>query len=203
MINTKKRECIRAYEFGSGAKYIEQFYSGNVMYPAIMILQTDQTSMGYGGGDLKALPPYLARLVDPIIGRWTGDALAFAGDYTTTKQNTVTDSDGEERFTDISGRVATAVRAIELSKFVEEAKPLAQIEKEYIAFLKEERCMWEDWMNKESVKCVLSALRSAYKHNNRIRANDRQGKYVEVSAGGSSIPDKADDVPPFKRAKLE
>ena len=103
-------ETVSTHEFGSGLKYLEQWFSGP-LYTAIMVLMTDTTSLGHGGGDfhIENAPEPLKVLIKPILGRWAGKRVVFAGDYTENDEHKQIDENGEERFTDISEKVATAV----------------------------------------------------------------------------------------------
>ena len=100
MKNLDKCEELSAHIFGCGLKYLEQWRSSTVS-TANMVLLTDVSSLGYGGGDfrLSDVPEELKKFVQPILGRWAGDRIVFSGDYTENKES---DADGNKTFTDIS-----------------------------------------------------------------------------------------------------
>ena len=121
-----RREYIYPYEFGIGAKYMEQLLSGR-MHAAIILLNTDMSSLGHGGGDLclsTQVHPVLRRFVARVAGRWFAKTVDFVGDYTEIETLTL-DSD---QYTDISRRVAAAVWAIEFSEWLRNHGPNAKKE---------------------------------------------------------------------------
>ena len=91
-----------------GIKWFEQF-SASGMYSGIMMLKTDVSSLGHGGGDLQVdeVPAPLQPLVKAVLGRWTGDIIELAGDYGTIQKKYEDDA-----FTDISPNVAAAVFSV-------------------------------------------------------------------------------------------
>ncbi len=70
-INLTKKEKICAHSFGYGAKFCEQ-YGSDELGKAIMLLIASSKCNGSGGGDLPELNN---------LGRWSGDRIAFVGDY--------------------------------------------------------------------------------------------------------------------------
>ena len=77
-----KKERLGTHELSYGIKWWEQF-SASGMYSGIMMLKTDVSSLGHGGGDLQVdeVPAPLQPLVKAVLGRWTGDIIELAGDY--------------------------------------------------------------------------------------------------------------------------
>jgi len=75
-----KKEYFTAatYLGASGFKYTEQFYSGTLLYPMIMILMTDCSSLD------EMLPK--EHNAD-AYGRWYGEEVAFVGDCSENKIN--------------------------------------------------------------------------------------------------------------------
>ena len=71
------------YMGASGLKYTEQFYSGTLLHPMIMILMTDCSSLGHGGGDPLIRKEHNA----DAYGRWYGEEVAFVGDYSENNIN--------------------------------------------------------------------------------------------------------------------
>ena len=82
--NLDKREDLGTHAFGSGLKYLEQWFTG-ALYAALVVLLTDTSSLGEGGGDfrLSKVPDELKPLLQPVLGSWAGDRIVFAGDYET------------------------------------------------------------------------------------------------------------------------
>ena len=74
------------YMGASGLKYTEQFYNGTLLHPMIMILMTDCSSLGYGGGDPDPLITKEQHNAD-AYGRWYGEEVAFVGDYSENNIN--------------------------------------------------------------------------------------------------------------------
>ena len=66
------------YMGASGLKYTEQFYSGTLLYPMIMILMTDCSSL-----DEMLTKEHNA----DAYGRWYGEEVAFVGDCSENKIN--------------------------------------------------------------------------------------------------------------------
>ena len=81
-----KKEYFTAatYLGASGLKYTEQFYSGTLLYPMIMILMTDCSSLGL-------TQEHNAHHMHPAnadaYGRWYGEEVAFVGDCSENKIN--------------------------------------------------------------------------------------------------------------------
>ena len=119
-------EYIYPYEFGAGAKYREQLQSGR-MHAGIILLNTDMSSLGHGGGDLcleTHVHPVLRRFVNRVAGRWFAKTVDFVGDYTTIKAVKL---DSKKRpYMDISRTVASAVWAIEFSEWLHKHGPNAK-----------------------------------------------------------------------------
>lgn len=110
MKNLDKRQCVNTHVFGSGLKYLEQWFSGS-LYTALTVLLTDMSSLGSGGGDfhLNDVPCVLKEYINPIIGSWAGDRIVFSGDYTEIAEYKEYDAQGDEVFDDISNRTALAI----------------------------------------------------------------------------------------------
>jgi hypothetical protein len=82
-MNKTKKQVLVSYDFGRGCKYLEQWFSGGI-HAALQLLMTENSSLGYGGGDfqLERCPLELRSLIEPFIGLWIDDSIAFVGDYT-------------------------------------------------------------------------------------------------------------------------
>ena len=114
------RECISAHSFGYGLKYIEQLGSPTLCN-ALMLLKTDMSSLGHGGGDLRLdedVFPAMKPFVVAVIGRWFGKTADFVGDYTENKELELQNEDGSDKYKDISEEVAAAVWALEFSDWL-------------------------------------------------------------------------------------
>ena len=76
-------EFISCEMFGCGKKWLEQFYNSGLMYKALMILTTDTSSLGKGGGDLnlEKMKPEFITFINPVLGRWVNKRITFSGDY--------------------------------------------------------------------------------------------------------------------------
>ena len=79
----EKKEYFTGTFLGLGSKYLEQFYSGEFLYPMLQILMTDCSSLGDGGGD----PKHCSAFSTDAYGRWYGKAAALVGDYTKNEVN--------------------------------------------------------------------------------------------------------------------
>ena len=70
---------------------------------ALMMLMTDTSSLGHGGGDFMmdtTIPPSLRVIIEPILGRWCNDKISFVGDYSERF-----DDEDRDGITDISSWV--------------------------------------------------------------------------------------------------
>lgn len=82
-----KKEYFTGVYLGIGSKYLEQFYNGQFLYPMLMILMTDCSSLGDGGGDPQHVEQSSGQLNTDAYGRWYGESVAFVGDYTKNDVN--------------------------------------------------------------------------------------------------------------------
>jgi len=96
-------EEFTSFGFGGGLKYTEQLFRHG-MHEALMLLMTDTSSLGHGGGDPKInnAPPTLRDLIRPIVGRWYGKKVMFVGDYSSIQKS-------HKEYTDITSEVVIAV----------------------------------------------------------------------------------------------
>lgn len=69
-VNLTKREYIHPHRLGDGLKLLEQASSSNLSAALTILLAT--MPQRRGGGDFQN---------NPFIGRWAGDKVTFAGDY--------------------------------------------------------------------------------------------------------------------------
>lgn len=78
-------EEFTSHGFGGGLKFMEQLFRHG-MHEALMLLMTDTSSLGHGGGDprIDDAPIPLRDLFRPIVGRWYGKKVMFVGDYSST-----------------------------------------------------------------------------------------------------------------------
>lgn len=118
------QETFNTFPFGAGLKYLEQWFKGG-LYTAMMILCTDTSSLGHGGGDfqIEKAPEELAALIRPVLGKWAGKRVVFAGDYTEVddhKDHIEVDGEQKERFTDITSDAAVAVWAMVICDMMDE-----------------------------------------------------------------------------------
>lgn len=183
------KESLSTHELGAGLKYLEQWWSG-AMYTAIMMLNTDKTSLGHGGGDfcLKDAHPEYRKLIEPVIGRWFGKRVEFVGDYTETPEF----KDYSESYTNITTEVATAVYAIVAADmFGSEIADISEARKSFLQFLTKEVSEYKTWENEASVRAVFAALQ-------RISGQ----KYKECTGDPSSSKKrKGDPSPPSNKRK--
>lgn len=77
VVNLTKREFIDQYQFGSGAKLLEQHGEGSVSSALHLLLAC---SSGRGGGDYQS-DNYDKKTGEGYVGRWAGDRIAIVGDY--------------------------------------------------------------------------------------------------------------------------
>ena len=69
-VNLTKREFINPHKLKTGLKMVEQAFSADIA--AAMVILLSVMPQRRGGGDMQN---------NPFIGRWAGDMVAFAGDY--------------------------------------------------------------------------------------------------------------------------
>lgn len=170
VINLDKKQTIGTHEFGTGLKFTEQFFASGFLYQALMVLVTDTSSLGTGGGDflIEDVPSELKVFIDPVIGCWSGDRVVLSGDYTKIKEHQQTDDDGNLLYEDISEQVALAVWAMvadEIMKStpvpIEAGIESARIVKnKLLEFLKKEVCDYKIWESDRSVQRLLAAIES-------------------------------------------
>jgi hypothetical protein len=157
--NVSNGEALHTFAFASGSKYLEQWRFGP-LYTAIMVLLTDVSSLGHGGGDfrLSDVPEELKKFIQPMIGRWAGDQIVFSGDYTQIKEYKESDADGNETSTDISDKTALAVwtmYACDIGIDTEDAKTTKE---RLLQFLKENVCDHKSWESDSNLKPLLAAI---------------------------------------------
>ena len=80
-----------------------------------MILKTDTSSLGNGGGDLQIseLHPEFRKFVEPMVGLWYGKTIDFVGDYTESSEYAGFKEDEDNDYKDITKDVFKALVAIE------------------------------------------------------------------------------------------
>lgn len=161
--NVTKRESLGTHSFGSGLKYLEQWFNG-ALYTAMMVLLTDLSSLGHGGGDfvMEEAPEELRKFIEPVIGSWAGDSIVFSGDYTEIEEYKDSDEDGEEAFTDISQETALAVWsmvACDMLKSHKSDTDDAKVVKDRILeFLTNHSCVAVRPYNDANVKSILDTI---------------------------------------------
>ena len=158
MKNLDKKQILYTHSFGSGLKYMEQWLSGS-LYSAMMILLTDTTSLGCGGGDfhLDCVPLELAKFIVPVIGSWAGDRVVFSGDYTEKKEYEETDKNGEEVFFDVSTQTALALWAM-IACHVSKYEFTADKRGKLLVFMKEAVSRFEHWEHEENFRQILDEI---------------------------------------------
>ena len=163
MKNLDKRQSLSTHKFGNGLKYLEQWFSGP-LYTALMVLLTDISSLGDGGGDfrLDKAPSQLKKFIEPIIGSWAGDRVVFSGDYTKVEEHEETDQEGNELFEDISEKTALAIWTMlacdMISMQANNAEQLTQLKIELCKFLKNEVCSYKVWEDEPSLKPLMATI---------------------------------------------
>ena len=125
-----KKERLCTHELSYGLKWWEQVHAGGI-HTALMLLKTDVSSLGHGGGDLvlQELPTALQPLVTAVLGSWTGHNIEFTGDYSNKLKI-------DDSWSDISPQVAAAVFAIEHESWYNEDQNAT----DNIAALKQKLC---------------------------------------------------------------
>lgn len=164
MKNLDKRQSLSTHTFGNGLKYLEQWFSGP-LYTALMVLLTDISSLGDGGGDfrLDEAPSQLKKFIEPIIGSWAGDRVVFSGDYTKVDEHEETDQEGNELFEDISEKTALAIWTMLACDMIsmqskDTERQLKQVKIELCKFLKKEVCLYKIWEDEASLKPLLATI---------------------------------------------
>ena len=69
-VNLTKREFINPHKLNTGLKMVEQAFSADIA--AAMVILLSVMPKRRGGGDMQE---------NPFIGRWAGDMVVLAGDY--------------------------------------------------------------------------------------------------------------------------
>lgn len=153
------KEFFGTHELGTGLKYLEQFISAQ-MYTAIMMLQTDTSSLGNGGGDLQMedIHPNLKALIEPIIGRWSGCNVEFVGDYTQIESHTI----DMDNCTNIGKEVATAVLATYVASLLSVPTDTETAKKNMEGFRKflKKDLHWSSYTVPNPIKTVTNAYMS-------------------------------------------
>jgi hypothetical protein len=169
---------------GPGLKYLEQWFSGQ-MYCAIMMLNTDTSSLGHGGGDLcldHHTPAPLLTLIQPIIGRWSRYPVEFIGDYTKINEHQIDDS-----WTNIEREVATAVIAAIAGDLLH-VPDSEQSAKENIqtlyTHLRERFCPYEHWQTHAPTQDVVRAY--------MLQLNDTRKRDTDANTGIFTKKQKAE-----------
>ena len=204
MKNLDKREVLSTHAFGSGLKYLEQWFAG-ALYTALMVLLTDISSLGNGGGDfrLSDAPDELKKFIEPVIGSWAGNRIVFSGDYTEIKEYEESDADGNETFTDISDKTALAVWtmiACDTINMVHADKECANNSKKFgigmakavkdhlLTFLKDNVCGYKSWQTDSDVKLLLAAIEKLMPEQTHVPATKRSRTLnQEVVHGGRRL----------------
>ena len=164
MKNLDKRQYLNTHAFGSGLKYLEQWFSG-CLYTALMVLLTDLSSLGCGCGDfcLNEASSELKQFIEPVLGLWAGDRVVFSGDYTTVEEYEEADQEGNASFEDISEKTALAIWTMLACDMISNQakhteRQLKQVKIELCNFLKEEVCSCTIWENQASLKPLLATI---------------------------------------------
>lgn len=200
MKNLDKRQCLSTHTFGNGLKYLEQWFSGP-LYTALMVLLTDLSSLGDGGGDfrLDEAPNQLKKFIEPIIGSWAGDRVVFSGDYTKVEEHEETDQEGNDLFEDISEKTALAMwtmLACDMirmqSKDEDTERQLKQVKIELCNFLKKEVCSYKMWEEEASLKPLLAAID---KQSRKALMNDEEEatSEIQMSAKKNALKHKREE----------
>ena len=155
---------VGAFGWGaSGQKYMEIWHRNpSLMWRALMLLNTDTSSLGSGGGDLSLaeIHPSLAKFVEPVLGRWFGKRVDIVGDYTKNEELCTHNPDGTNKLADVSTDVAAAVFAVDLSLCLEQCD--GDFDKAKHGFL--EKCLGDAQLAKidEAMKDILKKSNPAY-----------------------------------------
>tara|TARA_A100001015_G_C14905645_1_gene678213 strand:- start:210 stop:683 length:474 start_codon:yes stop_codon:yes gene_type:complete len=104
-------EIVYSNILGAGQKWMEQFYDSGLNYKSIMILTTDTTSLGKGGGDLNLgnMNSTLLQFVTPMLGLWKDKKIRLLGDYSDVKH---------DNYKDISTNIKLSVLSIIYNDFL-------------------------------------------------------------------------------------
>jgi len=78
ILNLDKKQYLRPWNFGDGAKLLEFGTSGNGVMLGLAILLSDGNDRG--GGDLR-VPENAPEELNSLIGSWAGDRIVVSGDY--------------------------------------------------------------------------------------------------------------------------
>ena len=160
-LNLDDGECLSTHDFGRGLKYLEQWFSG-ALHTALMVLCTDTSSLGHGGGDfhISDAPPELVQLIEPVLGRWAGKRIVFAGDYTEVEEHkNDEDEDGTLNFTDITSQTAIAVWAMVAADMARTSCEIdSSIADRLLQFLNENVVSYKPWDGCKNLEVVLQKL---------------------------------------------
>lgn len=201
MKNLDKRQSLNTHAFGSGLKYMEQWFSGS-LYTALMVLLTDLSSLGNGGGDfrLDEASTALKKFIEPVIGSWAGNRVVFSGDYTTVEEYEETDQEGNESFEDISEKTALAIWTMlacdmisNQSQSKETERQLKQVKIELCKFLKENVCSYQTWEDEASLKPLLATIDNLISCRSDIQESAKSRKARKRDREEDAVPTSDDD----------
>jgi len=101
-VNLDKREFIKPYPLGDGAKLLEQCgWSPGGTNDALHLLLA--CSSGRGGGDFQSARwTRRGKEADRFVGRWAGDRIAVVGDY--AENGDLAAKDGAQRIYSLCGK---------------------------------------------------------------------------------------------------
>ena len=198
MKNLDKRESLSTNKFGAGLKYMERWFSGS-LYTALMLLLTDVSSLGDGGGDfcLEEVPAELKQLIQQVLGSWAGDRIVFSGDYTKNDDYKEEDGDG---FEDIADKTALALWTMVACNMIESDETYTNMKEKLLKFLKKEVCGYTTWERDSTVKSLLATIETLFSSAEDVE----EAEEVEVEAEAEEKGQASSSVstmPSAKKAK--
>ena len=159
--NINKRQELHTFAFGSGLKYLEQWFNGGI-FSGLMVLLTDTSSLGHGGGDfhLENVPQELKKFITPVIGSWAGDPIVFSGDYTQNEEYT---EDESNEFEDISEKTALAVWTMVAYDIMgKDEMDHVKLKNDLCNFLKKNANSYKEWETDKNVNKLLLEINKLF-----------------------------------------
>jgi len=170
------------------------------------VLCTDTSSLGSGGGDFKIddAPEELATLIRPMLGRWAGKRIVFAGDYTEVDEyqeyREIDNEETVEVFTDISSDLCIAVWAMVICELIDSDITnlnKSKLKDDFLEYLNTEISPkgknWNDCKNVKVILRVIDELNTT-EQNTTEQNTTEQNTTSDTPTSGVKRQRESDDV---------
>lgn len=169
--NINKHQQLCTFAFGSGLKYLEQWFHGGI-FSGLMVLLTDTSSLGHGGGDfrLENVPEELKNFITPVIGSWAGDRIVFSGDYTKNEEY-----NEDNNFEDISDKAALAVWTMVAYDIMgKDEIDHVKFKIDLCNFLKKNANSYKEWETDKNINKLLLEINKLFVCKNEKKRNGEE-----------------------------